>query len=289
MKFNEFASSYLVRNKHKLKVSTWINYGECAKSLNKFVGEREVSDLRPMDADTISASLVEQGMSIGRINVTLCFFRVVMSDAKANGYTALEFSSVKNLKNRTRSKVDPLTHVELQKIIACVDPFFKPFFQFCAMTGCRPCEAMALTWSDIGDEFVSFSRGRYRGAEGTTKTDREREFPLIPQLADVLLEQRKRSSGNYVFVTKKGLPIDDTKNVNLNRIWKQALIMAGVEHHVRYQLRHSFASNSINAGMPVPVVSSLLGHSNINTTIQRYTFAVKDGDKGRAKLQEMYQ
>lgn len=57
---------------------------------------------------------------------------------------------------------------------------------------------------------------------------------------------------------------------NLFKPFKRALEVAGLESSIRiHDLRHSFASNAVSAGVSLFQVQTLLGHSSAQMT-QRY-------------------
>jgi integrase len=75
------------------------------------------------------------------------------------------------------------------------------------MTGCRPGEALALRWSDIGERIAIVRRLSGKDIVEGTKTGRHRSVPLLrPLRAD--LDQLRRLSGDdaseYVFRTPAG-------------------------------------------------------------------------------------
>ena len=53
---------------------------------------------------------------------------------------------------------------------------------------------------------------------------------------------------------------------NLYCSWNTARIRAGLPDVRMHDLRHSFASNLVNSGQSIYVVSKLLGHSQVKTT-----------------------
>jgi len=53
-----------------------------------------------------------------------------------------------------------------------------------------------------------------------------------------------------------------------NRFLKEISELAGIKKQITFHVsRHTFATNSITLGIPVEVVSKLLGHTNIKTTM----------------------
>lgn len=62
---------------------------------------------------------------------------------------------------------------------------------------------------------------------------------------------------------------------HLNESWKTAILRAGLEGFRFHDFRHSFASNLVNAGHSLFVVSRALGHANIQQT-SRYSHLSND-------------
>ncbi len=98
----------------------------------------------------------------------------------------------------------------------------------------------------------------------------EREIPLADRMIEVIRHQKDNSvasSQGYIFISKKGMPI----NKHLDRVWARALRKAGMRHPPSYQLRHTFATQCIINGLPLPYIAKILGHSTIDTLIRHYT------------------
>ena len=70
-------------------------------------------------------------------------------------------------------------------------------------------------------------------------------------------------------------------------IMKKALLKAGLEHkgYSLHSLRHTFATNMLNAGLHLEVLQKLLGHLNIDITL-RYA-RISDGTKAEAYFKAM--
>ena len=65
----------------------------------------------------------------------------------------------------------------------------------------------------------------------------------------------------------KKLYVNNTINSAFKRICKNAGITIPVNTHM---LRHTFATRCIEAGVDLPVLQKLMGHANIETTINTY-------------------
>jgi hypothetical protein len=82
----------------------------------------------------------------------------------------------------------------------------------------------------------------------------------------------------------RGQPRDNGNDI-ANRHLRFLCLKAGIKKHVTFHVaRHTFATLSLNKGIPIEIVSSLLGHNNIQTT-QVYTRIM---DSTKKKMMERW-
>lgn len=127
-------------------------------------------------------------------------------------------------------------------------------------TGMRKDELFNLQWGDI-----DFARGivAVKNKEGfTTKSKRNRNIPLHPGLRRILAPLRK-ASGPCFDVT------------NHRRIFRRIIKNAKLPWLKLHELRHTFASQALMAGVPLFTVSKWLGHASVVTT-QVYAHLCQD-------------
>lgn len=185
-----------------------------------------------------------------------------------------------------RTERIPLTATQLRAFLAStVDHPLHGVFITAAWTGMRQGEVLALRWQDVdlrrASLVVRSSLSRLPGKDGTryvigeTKTARSRRtVPLLPEVVAALEAIRRAQMSNpakldqgLVFCTPAGSPLDGT---NVTHAFQSALAAAGLPRHTFHSLRHGAASMLIEAGVDLATVSSILGHSNIATTIDVY-------------------
>jgi site-specific recombinase XerD len=72
-----------------------------------------------------------------------------------------------------------------------------------------------------------------------------------------------RADPVWVFpsAAKRGQPVAD-----ISHVWNRVRHAAGLGNVRMHDLRHSFASNIVNAGGSLPMIGKLLGHRNVSTT-----------------------
>lgn len=109
-------------------------------------------------------------------------------------------------------------------------------------------------------------------AIGPTKNKNGKRNLEINELTEGILKDALskviKNSNNVLFCQEnKRLYTDNTINSAVKRICKNAGITKPVNTHM---LRHTFATRCIEAGISMPVLQKLMGHANIQTTINTY-------------------
>ena len=200
--------------------------------------------------------------------------------------------------------------------------FYEPVITTMLGTGVRVGEVLGLKWEDIDFEnnTISINRtlvyikdkktGQFGFEEQAPKTkNSKRTIPLHKNVVKALKRQKLNQSymklhGNWqpregfetlVFTGSKGQPQQTASIQNiLNRIVKsindEEVIKATkenrtpviMEHLHPHALRHSFATRCFEADIPPKTVQMLLGHANIQITLDLYTHV-----SAEKKLQDM--
>ncbi|MDJ0518895.1 MAG: site-specific integrase [Trichodesmium sp. MO_231.B1] len=152
------------------------------------------------------------------------------------------------------------------------EPFVRNYYSYYAFlffTGCRPSEAIALTWDDIVSdyEFIKFSRAVTNSEDGLCelnglKTQNSRLFPINNQVKNILINQRKYqpdNPGNRIFASQRGRFID-TGAVR-KKVWKPILLSLNIDYKRPYTARHTFITLSLESGMAVKDIAKLVGNT----------------------------
>ena len=124
-------------------------------------------------------------------------------------------------------------------------------------TGLRKGSLLGLKWKDV-DMF------RRTITIMQSKTEEPVTIPLSDTLFQLFTVKSKVvNMSGYVFATGKGTRI---LAGNLDREFWKALNIAGIENFRFHDLRHTFATRLIQAGVDIYAVAKLLGHKDIKTT-----------------------
>lgn len=156
----------------------------------------------------------------------------------------------------------------------------KNIILLCLYTGIRIGEALALNYDEdinLENKMLSISKTLTKDRNkktiiGPTKTKNgKRNLEITELIEDIIKDSlnNKIENKNKVLFCQdnKKLYEDNTINSAFKRICKNAGITKPVNTHM---LRHTFATRCIEAGVDLPVLQRLMGHANIETTINTY-------------------
>jgi integrase len=131
----------------------------------------------------------------------------------------------------------------------------------CALdTGMRRGEIMSLRWSDVDLEKRSIEIQALN-----TKTLKDRTVPISERLATELVALRAGNT-ERVFANERVFNVG-----SFRRAWKTACRLAKIENIHFHDLRATFATRMIDAGMAEGLVAKMLGHSTTVMTRRIYT------------------
>ena len=202
-----------------------------------------------------------------------------------------------NVKTKKTEKVRVITTGEWKKI----DSFFNSekrkykklrfMVNILYYTGIRIGECLALTWDDF-EEFVRSAEQNEGGAEqskkgmrlsisktilqdgtpkDTTKNKKNRKIPLSPEVVGLYTE-------NYEIRAEERSDRIFTCTYN-TYIWYLTMVCrkTGIPHCSCHSFRHTFISNLIRKGVPLPVIEKVSGDTQ-KTIFERYSHMFEDDE-----------
>jgi integrase len=152
---------------------------------------------------------------------------------------------------------------QIRSVTERLGPMLGPMVVFAAATGLRPSELFALEQGDVehGAGVVQIRRAYANGRVKETKTRLSRRaVPLQAIALEALAQLPPRADGPLLFPNARG-GHHDFRNFN-RRHWKPVQKTIGIEPaRDLYDLRHTYATFALRAGVPVFALSRFMGTS----------------------------
>src|SRR5262249_28171811 len=135
------------------------------------------------------------------------------------------------------------------------------------LTGARRGELLAAKWADVDLETSVWSK-----PASTTKQAALHRVPLSEAACKLLSEMRTQAGEDmeWIFPARGG-----GHRPHINEAWIRVRKAAKLPDVRMHDLRHTYASVLVSAGLSLPVIGSLLGHSTPVTT-HRYAHLTDD-------------
>jgi len=196
------------------------------------------------------------------------------------------------------AEIRPPSAGEVAELVAhasAVNPSLGLFFLLAATTGARREELLALRWRDIDlrEGSLAFQRSLVEGLDGPvlapTKTRRSHRVALDASSVEALRAQQERTAvpateraDRFVFSPKPDGMIPWHPNW-VTKAFIRCRKEAGLSHFRLHDLRHFMATEMLDGGVPIAVVSGRLAHARASTTLNVYAHAIPGGDRAAAQ------
>lgn len=180
--------------------------------------------------------------------------------------------------------MDRMEQIRLIQFLNSDMDISKAGIYLCLFTGIRLGEVCSLKWADIDQNrgllHVNRTVQRIESKEGPTKTVllesppksvfSKRIIPMSDSLLSLLIKF-KREGQEYVL--QKNRPMEPRTYQNHFKKYLKQIDAPNYNFHV---LRHTFATNCVDSGMDIKSLSEILGHSNVQITLNRYVHPSMD-------------
>lgn len=232
--------------------------------------------------------------------------RKTLADAVERGYVLRNVADLAHpptqKASRSRSAKAVWSPMQLRAFLSAAadDPLYAALMLL-SSTGMRRGEVAGLRWSTVDVEAgaltVRYTTTMVGGTvidQDSAKTDAgERTIALDPAPVHALRDHRRAqledrvaageawTDSGRVFADHVGRPI--RPDVFLRRVRSNA-DAAGLPPVTVHQLRHSYATAALRAGVPVEVLSKRLGHASVAITLDTYRHVQEGEDHAAAVL-----
>lgn len=291
----EYLADWLIGQRQQLKATTWASYGTIVERIDAKIGSLPLQGLRPKHVEDLYRDLGETGGHRGRplspktVRNTHTVLRKALADAERLELLPRNPAAVARPPADDETERVTWSSDELRDFFSHVadDRLYALWILF-ATTGMRRGEALGLRWRDVdldsGDlritqTIVTIS---YTPQFDTPKTKRSRRsLYLDPTTVDVLRRHRVRqkeerlalgeawmNDRDLVFTDELGRPLHPDKVTRAFRAHVREADLRSIRLH---DLRHTYATLALKAGVHPKVVSDRLGHATTGITLDLYS------------------
>lgn len=265
------------------------------------IGDIPINELTPSIIEKAEIKLYEAGKANATISKAHVLLKSVLErrvQADELEKNPMKFIKAPKRENRARG-INALDKKARTKLLDALDNMPLDRIQLAAYialyTGMRRGEICGIRWKDVSLEnntiHVTQSIGIVRGETyvKSTKTNRDRSIVIPDKLVAILDKWRNLGhKAEYVIEGRDATPWTSPDVITKQwTILAHMLDLVGIEERTCsfHDLRHTWATAAVAAGIDIKTVSSNLGHSNAAMTLNIYASA--DPDAKRAAAEKM--
>lgn len=186
-----------------------------------------------------------------------------------------------------------LTEEQLNTFMEAIkaEPLWYDFFYTEITTGLRRGEICALQWCDLDEDAGTLKVQRtvlesHKNGQlvGDPKTESgTRTILLPPSTLHLLKERKKQAVTEWIFPSLREVNAPTSPSAAYHRL-KVILEQAGLPNIRFHDLRHTFATHALTAGVDAKTLSGILGHTNASFTLDTYTHVTTDMQRNAATV-----
>jgi len=246
-------------------------------------GAIPVRDLSRAHIESCLSGMQRKGYAVSMLRSVRATFSTVLEAAAGRRFIS------DNPAHRIRirdadSKREPRFYrpAEVRRLLEKLEDPCRAIVAIAVLTGLRIGEILALRWKrvDLLNETLEVAETYSSGEFGPPKTRSSRRvIPMSATLTGVFKQLRPTGceSANLVFATWKGTPLNSKKLYNRHLAPAcDAIEQPRISWH---SFRHTHATLLHDSGESLKTAQTLLGHSDLETTLGVYTHAIPDSQR----------
>ena len=289
---NDLMDSFLETIAPRVRPSTLSTYKQqCNKHIRPALGKLPLAKVTPYRLQSLYAAIRESGRK-RTSEAVHSLLRQAFDLAELWQWVAENPCKRVVRPTHQAERKEMWTHEQLRTFLdGTRDHWLHPLWVTLVCTGCRLGELLALTWSD-----VDLAEGRISIAKTVQRVDGEwivtcpktqaglRTVTLPQEGVDALQHQAQlrlaNGGGSLVF----SRTTDPIHRATVSHAMQRECDRLGVPRLTPHGLRHMHASLLLDQGLPIPLVSQRLGHSNPAMTMSVYAHVIikRDDEATRA-------
>ncbi|MCI8824025.1 MAG: site-specific integrase [Lachnospiraceae bacterium] len=270
------------------------------------IGRKKVTDVKPAVLQKIINGIHKAGYSRSIITSVQTIIKGMFLQALRDGIiinnpaknlTLPRFRKVVKEERRVMSKEETDIFLKYAEKSAYYD-----YYRLALCTGLRINEAFALQWDDIDwKRKMICIKGTlvYESGQGVRKDSMKtvagfREIPMIDASESLLKILRKKRAKTRILLGQNWKEREGLENLVLFNAFGSSLCDTNVrkdinriverinhdgikfKHVTPHTFRHTFATRGLEAGIPLKVMQTILGHSSLSMTADLYSHVLPD-------------
>jgi integrase len=298
----QYIDYWLGTIKPRVRPQTYLNYTTLIDThIRPRMGRRRLTGLTPLDVQSLYTRMESAGLSTRTVNYVHFLLNRALNQAVRWDLLSRNPATHTHRPKHVRTRrIQPFDEQECESFLraAARMPRYYALFLTSVSTGLRPEELLALQWDDVDlvGQTIKVSRTLVRRKGGWSfdkpKTPKGYRVVPLPEATVAALKQHRRSQNkeriakrgyathNLVFATPQGEPLNEA---NLRRRQLQSILNdAGLTSRRMYDLRHSWVTLSLAAGVSPKVVSEWAGHSSVAFTLDTYSHLIPSWERSAA-------
>jgi integrase len=252
------------------------------------LGDVTLKELTPSRVEMYYAGLIKAGIGVRTVRLVHSILHRALEKAVVHGFLTRNPTTHATLPRYKHGEMMVWDEIQVnQFLVAAIGSPFEGLYHVAVKVGLRQGELLGLKWSDLqwgsGRLYIRRQLQDVRGEGRIFQEPKTRSGLRTIQLGEgtlhVLrahLEHQKLQKAaisqrwkdfDLIFPSSIGTPLDPS---NLRLDFKRVIERAGIPKVRFHDLRHTAASLMLNNGIPVIVVSKILGHSKPSVTLDIY-------------------
>lgn len=281
--FDNIVEEWLVYKKMTIKKSSYSNYEYIInKYLRPYLQGKKIAELEKYDFNELINELNLE-LSPKTVRDIICVLKSILHyiEDEYGGKFKINKIIVPKLNMENISIFSKTEKNKIEEYCIKNNSIRELGILICMNTGLRIGEICALRWKDINLEkriiYVQSTLERIYDENlkrtkiiiDKPKTKNSiRQIPIANKLYNILKPLKKKYTDDDFFLTGEKEKYIEPRNYQY--IYKRVLRKCKIQSHKFHCLRHSFASECINVGMDIKALSEILGHANVNITLNIY-------------------
>lgn len=289
----ELGKEWLLLNQNRLKPSSYQRYqGFLKNHIEGTIGRMSAVYVTTMVIHAFAVEQQKSGLSPSSVNSVLTFLHSILKYGQQHYHLPLPemvYMSSPRKEMRVLSAAEQQTLVEY--LLSDLD-IYKLGVLVALYMGLRIGELCGLRWSDIEEDCLTVRRTVQRlkneHGDGTVlhigepKTGSSLRTVPIPSFLQLRIAGFRPRDVDRYFLSAHPQDVPEPRMMQYK--FQQYLKAAGIEKANFHALRHTFATRCVECGFEIKSLSEILGHSSVQTTLNKYVHSSFELKKANMEL-----